>query len=442
MKEIKPLLFVVMSFGKKKDPKGTHEIDFDRVYELAIKPAAEAIDLEVIRADEERSGGIIHVPMFERLLLAEIVIADVTISNPNVFYELGVRHCARPRSTILIYAKEDQLPFDVCMIRSLPYTLENGILTEKEAEKLKGQIMQKLLDAKKDQEVTDSPLFQLISDFPGIKLPHEVTESFRDRARNIAGIHDQLKKALRLDDRHEAIEIMRSVEKSLGAFSEAHSEILVDLLLSYRDVEAWDEMISLVERLPDGPLSNTITIREQHAFALNRRNKSDDRQRAIDILQGVIDEHGCSPETCGLYGRIYKESYEESRDKGLKDQAEAYLDEAIRWYRSGFESDPRDYYPGINVATMLFTKGDNESIAELQRLLPAVSFAVARRGGIKSQDYWDVATVLESAVLGEDWEHARRAVQRLLILKPPSWNLKSTAKNLHIIRNVRTERSW
>ena len=133
MTQIKPLLFVAMPFGKKADPTGSYDIDFDYVYETAIKPVAVKADLEVIRADEERSGGIIHIPMFERLLLAEIVIADLTLLNANVFYELGVRHCAKPRTTILIYAKENQLPFDVHMIRAIPYTLDKGILSDESA---------------------------------------------------------------------------------------------------------------------------------------------------------------------------------------------------------------------------------------------------------------------------------------------------------------------
>ncbi len=125
MDNFQPLLFVAMPFGKKKAPGG-YEIDFDRVYQNAIKPAGEAADLEVIRADEERTGGIIHVPMFERLLLSEVVIADLSIANPNVFYELGVRHAAKPRATVLIFGQEaagNQLPFDVQLMRALPYTL-------------------------------------------------------------------------------------------------------------------------------------------------------------------------------------------------------------------------------------------------------------------------------------------------------------------------------
>ena len=94
----RPLLFVAMPFGRKRDPSGLLEIDFDAIYNRAIIPAAAAADVEVIRADEERGGGLIHKPMYERLLLAEIVIADLTFANANVFYELGVRHAAKPRS--------------------------------------------------------------------------------------------------------------------------------------------------------------------------------------------------------------------------------------------------------------------------------------------------------------------------------------------------------
>ena len=200
MAKFKPLLFVAMPFGKKKSPGG-YEIDFNRVYEVAIKPAAEAAELEVIRADEERTGGIIHVPMFERLLLSEVVIADLTIPNPNVFYELGVRHAARPRATVLIFGQEaggNQLPFDVQMIRALPYSLTEGVLTDEAAAKLRVELEQKLRDAAADSEAKDSPLFQLIANFPGIDLPEEVTETFRDRARQIDSVRESLLDARRL----------------------------------------------------------------------------------------------------------------------------------------------------------------------------------------------------------------------------------------------------
>jgi hypothetical protein len=112
----------------------------------------------------------------------------------------------------------------------------------------------------------------------------------------------------------------------------------------------------------------------------------------------------------------------------------------MAWYRRGFEADPRDFYPGINLVTLLFVKGDSEALTELRTILPAVAFAVARRGGIGSRDYWEVATVLEAAVLGEDWAVATRAAARLLILDAPGWNRQSTVDNLRLIRDVRATR--
>jgi len=70
-------------------------------------------------------------------------------------------------------------------------------------------------------------------------------------------------------------------------------------------------------------------------------------------------------------------------------------------------------------------------------------FACARistRGGIHSQDYWDIATVLEIAILQEDWGLAKRAAVRLSILGAPSWNITTTLRNLRLIEKVRLHR--
>src|SRR5205809_918274 len=118
-----PLCFVLMPFGSKPDPTGRPNIDFNRVYEKAIRPAIEAAGMAPVRADEEKTGGIIHKPMFERLLLCEYAVADLTTANANVFYELGVRHTALPRTTQPIYAKHQPIPFDVNYLRALGYDL-------------------------------------------------------------------------------------------------------------------------------------------------------------------------------------------------------------------------------------------------------------------------------------------------------------------------------
>src|SRR3984893_11932669 len=99
----KPLCFVLMPFGQKTDAVGVM-VDFDAVYRDLIMPAIEEAGMEPLRADEEMTGGIIHKPMFERLILCEYAVADLTTANANVFYELGVRHAVRPATTMLLFA--------------------------------------------------------------------------------------------------------------------------------------------------------------------------------------------------------------------------------------------------------------------------------------------------------------------------------------------------
>src|SRR5207249_4596898 len=103
-------------------------VDFDAVYKRLLAPAIEQAGLQPLRADEEMTGGIIHKPMFERLILSAYAVADLTTANANVFYELGLRHAVRPWSTVLIFAEGGRLPFDVGLLRSLPYKLtKNGV---------------------------------------------------------------------------------------------------------------------------------------------------------------------------------------------------------------------------------------------------------------------------------------------------------------------------
>ena len=106
--------FVVMGFGKKTDFETGRTLDLDKSYQNVIKPAIEEAGLECIRADEIVHSGLIDVPMYEQLLKADVVVADLSTSNKNAFYELGIRHALRPYTTVVI--AEDGIktfPFDV-----------------------------------------------------------------------------------------------------------------------------------------------------------------------------------------------------------------------------------------------------------------------------------------------------------------------------------------
>ena len=106
-------VFVAMPFGRKQD------IDFDAVYAEWLKPALSEAGYEVFRADEERRAGDIRTDMFQELLLADLVVVDLTLDNPNVWYELGVRHALRARGVLLVQSERSYQPFDIYTDRKL-----------------------------------------------------------------------------------------------------------------------------------------------------------------------------------------------------------------------------------------------------------------------------------------------------------------------------------
>jgi len=86
---------------------------------------------------------------------------------------------------------------------------------------------------------------------------------------------------------------------------------------------------------------------------------------------------------------------------------------------------------------LLVEKGDAEALQQVDRLVPLVSFAVARRGGASSSDYWDLATVLELACIGNDWNAAARVLPRTLAAARESWMPKTTLGNLAMLKQAR-----
>src|SRR5665213_1382552 len=371
--------------------------------------------------------------MFERLLLAEVAVVDVTIDNPNVFYELGVRHAARPGTTIITSGKDGGLPFDIAMLRAIQYRLIDGALTDETAAAFTQALVVRVGDALANAAAADSPLFQLIPGFPGIALPKGYQSTFRDRTNELRLIRERLD-AARLLAGADRIEGIGVVDRDLGTIGAEDLEPAVDVLTAYRDAGAFDELIALAERVPEALRRGNATVNQLHAFALNRRNAGTDRDRAIAVLEALVAVEGPSPETAGLMARIFKDRFVAARaaDPFL---AAGDLQQAIEWYRRGFLADPREHYPGVNLCTLLTIDGGADALAELQRTLPAVVFAVGRLGGIASTDYWVVASAFELAVLGNDWPMATRALSRMRSLaRAQSWMLQTTANNLALLQ--------
>ena len=424
---MKPLCFVLMPFGIKTDSLG-RQVDFNHIYDALIKKAIEKCDLEPIRADEELLGGTIHKPMYERLVLCDYAIADLTSLNANVFYELGLRHAIKAHTTIPIFAFDADLPFDLKMQRTLPYKLDkDGKLEDIEATM---EMLVSHLNATKGEGNVDSPVFQLID---GWKVSHnltnERTDAFREQAVYENKVKDGLFKAL-----NEGKEAVIKIYEGLKPINEKPVGVIVDLFISLRDVKAWDEMLTCYEEM-DAPLKKLKLVQEQLGFAYNR---SGDSEQAKRVLESVIKQYGSDPETNGILGRVYKDLYQAAKADGNKLKTVGYLSKAIRSYRDGFDADWRDAYPGVNLVTLLELKGDQKSLDDY---LPIVQFANKRKMEGTTPDYWDMATEGELNILKRDYEAATENLSEAIVLIPPNeiWMLESTLNNLEIIQQARTE---
>lgn len=421
---MRPLCFVLMHFGKKTDAAG-RQIDFDAVYAQLIAPAITKAGLEPLRADEEMTGGIIHKPMFERLLLCEYAVADLTAANANVFYELGVRHAARPWSTVLLFAAGgSQLPFDVAPLRALPYQLgaDGKPLPESGDQEALTRRLQEATGAK-----ADSPLYQLVEDYPHID--HTKTDVFREQVRYSVEMKKRLAAA-----RKEGSDALRKIEAELGDLKKIESGVVVDLYLSYRAVKAWAEMINLVEKMSE-PLAATVMVQEQLGLALNRAGRGDEAEK---VLTALIDRRGPASETYGMLGRVYKDRWEAAAKAGEDFAARGLLKKAAQAYLKGFETDWRDAYPGVNAVTLMELMEPPDP--RRNELIPVVTYAVQRKIAAGQPDYWDYATQLELAVLGKDEEKATEALCYALDAVRETWEPETTARNLRLIREARQRR--
>ena len=421
----RPLCFVLMPFGKKPAASGM-VIDFDAVYQYLIAPAIDMADMDPLRSDEEKAGGIIHKPLFERLILCEYAVADLTTANASVFYELGIRHAVRQWSTVLLFSKGgSQLPFDVAPLRALPYVLgTDGRPVE--IDPTCRVIADRLHEAR--QARTDSPIYQLVDNYPAID--HTKTDVFREQVRYSLETKTQLATA-----RKEGVGKLREIENELAPIWDLESGVVIDLFLSYRAVKAWNDMISLVGKM-HASLAGTVMVREQQALALNRAGQGEDAER---VLLELIDQRGPSSETYGILGRVYKDRWEAAQKAGQTILAKGLIQKAIEAYLKGFETDWRDAYPGINAATLMELKDPPDD--RRHKVIPVVAYAVERRVAAGKPDYWDHATLLELAVLAEDQAAAHEALANAAASVREKWEAETTARNLRLIREARQRRN-
>jgi hypothetical protein len=343
--------FVVMGFGKKPDFATGRTLNLDSSYHALIKPVVEQAGLECIRADEILHTGVIDVPMYQQLLLADVVIADISTVNANAIYELGVRHALRPRTTIVI--SEDQLkyPFDLNHISISKYAHLGDDIAIPEAERFRAALG-KTLAAVLKENAADSPVFTFLPlPAPDLKKIEEAIQAA-----------SQQRVPLNPDDKTLAY-LMTEGERAVASsdFNTAKAMFRSALVLSgsVKDGGAIREDAHILQRLA---LSTYKAELPDKVAALNE---------AMEVLAPLTPEDSHDPETIGLAGAIEKRLYE--NDQGLE-----HLAYAVRYYTRGYYLR-NDWYNGINLAYLLNARADALANTDQDRIADLVGANRIRR---------------------------------------------------------------
>lgn len=399
--------FVVMGFGIKTDYQTGRKLDLDKSYQNLIKPAVEAAGLKCIRADEIVHAGIIDVPMYEQLLSADIVIADVSTMNPNAFYELGVRHALRPFTTIIVAESELKFPFDVghSVIRQYKHLGEDiGVTEARRFEKELTNAIRQILASPQD----DSPVYTFLRLTPPTRIE----------------------------------EPMQSFSVGPGPAAEPpQGESLRTLLneaAAARTEGNWDDAKVLLRQVRDkmqrGATPVDPYILQQLALATYKSDSSEAGLReACAVLKDLHPETSNDPETLGLWGAIHKRLWEKTGDRHA-------LDDAIAAHEKGFYIRS-DYYNGINLAFLLNVRSSvsagDDAIADrvlanrVRKQVILVCQALLKEPELKPADrYWTMATMAEAHYGLGNKVRFDELLEQASSIAPESWMVDTTREQV------------
>ena len=328
--------FVSIPFGVKDYADG-RPLDFDFLYKEVIYPAVEAVGMECHRLDEFSVGAIWQKTLFSAIISTDLLIADITTNNANVFYELGIRHALRRGRTILISAG-GLIPGNISYVQVLRYEPDaTGRLTGSPAAMF-CEVLQAAICQSQRSLVSDSPIYEFFPDLEVI-LPIELETAPRRRRPRAAEPLRRTAESV-LYSPAQASDALGKIEAEVRGAPDADPAEYLTLLRRYRDVSAWDRVIALAVDAPE-VIARSPEVRRMLALALNRRGQPGDQDRAIAIMnQEIAEKGGDDGEAFGILGRIYKDRYEDAKTRGNFAEAAAYLARALECYRSGFEKIP------------------------------------------------------------------------------------------------------
>src|SRR5215471_17724359 len=180
----RPLCFVIMPYGRKPTQieagHGPAEIDFNALWDRGYFPVIQALGYQPMRADQD-TGALIITQMLERLYFSDLVLADMTIANGNVYYEVGIRHAAKEKGCVLLAADWSKQLFDVAQMRTVRYPLPEGMIIEQTAQAfcnaVKGEIQKRAGG--------DSPMYASIPGYPS-NVDEQAASTMKDQMTQLA----------------------------------------------------------------------------------------------------------------------------------------------------------------------------------------------------------------------------------------------------------------
>jgi hypothetical protein len=163
--------FYITPIGEENSEQRRHS---DFMMEYIVKPAVKEFDLAVVRADQMGKPGMIGKQVIEQILKARLVIADLSFHNPNVFYELCLRHATR-LPTVQITRAEDKIPFDLNQYRTVPIETRDPYTLVPKIQTYKAEVANQVRRALQDSESGDNPISLY---YPSAKLVWEEKKQF------------------------------------------------------------------------------------------------------------------------------------------------------------------------------------------------------------------------------------------------------------------------
>jgi hypothetical protein len=155
-KNIENACFYITPIGEEGSEQRKHS---DLFFSSIVEPVVDKFDMELIRADKISKPGLINNQIIDYLLRSKLVIADLSYHNPNVFYEIAIRHlCKKP--IVQIKRASDSIPFDIQQVRTISIDTTDIYTLVPKLEVYKSEIANQIRSALENPELVDNPLSQ------------------------------------------------------------------------------------------------------------------------------------------------------------------------------------------------------------------------------------------------------------------------------------------